>query len=232
MFKKQCVELVVKEGRTISSIQREFDLGNRTLNAWIKKYSSPFLDNEKSDMEDLRSLRREIQNRTYSEKSKMIAGLNVYVTNTPWEWVPMEQVHNLYTLRWQIEIVFKTWKSFFKIDHYRNVKQEQLECQLYGKLIAIFLCSSTMFKMRQLLLQKKKSELSEYKAIGMIQDYLYLLHQAIQKTTQEVTKILIRLFHLLQKNGRKSHRYEKKTVFDIMGVIYEYSGFRKQKKAA
>ena len=61
MFKKQCVELVVKEGRTISSIQREFDLGNGTLNAWIKKYSSPFLDNEKSDMEELRSLQREIQ---------------------------------------------------------------------------------------------------------------------------------------------------------------------------
>ncbi|WP_242320264.1 transposase [Bacillus cereus group sp. BfR-BA-01349] len=61
MFKKQCVELVVKEGRTISSIQREFDLGNGTLNAWIKKYSSPFLDNEKSDMEELRSLRRKIQ---------------------------------------------------------------------------------------------------------------------------------------------------------------------------
>lgn len=64
------------------------------------------------------------QNRTYSEKSKMIAGLNVYVTNTSWEWVPMEQVHELYTLRWQIEIVFKMWKTLFKIDHYRNVKQE------------------------------------------------------------------------------------------------------------
>ena len=49
-------------------------------------------------------------------------------------------------------------------DHYSTVKQERLECQLYGKLITIFLCSSTMFKMRQLLLQKEK-ELSEYKAI-------------------------------------------------------------------
>ncbi|UOB95366.1 hypothetical protein BTI679_27030 [Bacillus wiedmannii] len=36
-FKKQCVELVIKEGRTISSIQREFDLGHGTLNSWIKK---------------------------------------------------------------------------------------------------------------------------------------------------------------------------------------------------
>ncbi|MFE6708879.1 IS4-like element IS231Q family transposase [Bacillus thuringiensis] len=171
------------------------------------------------------------KHRTYSEKSKLVAGLNVYVTNAPWEWVPMEQVHELYTLRWQIEIVFKTWKSLFDIDHCRTVKQERIECHLYGKLIAIFLCSSTMFKMRQLLLQKKQKELSEYKAIGMIQDHLFLLYQSIQNT-REITKLLTRLFHLLQQNGRKSHRYEKKTVFDIMGVIYEYSGCSKQKKAA
>ncbi|WP_142238891.1 IS4 family transposase, partial [Bacillus cereus] len=135
--------------------------------------------------------------KSYSEKSKILSGLNVYVTNTPWEWVPMKQVHELYSLRWQIEIVFKTWKSLFHIDHCRTVKQE--------RMIAIFLCSSTMFKMRQLLLQKKQKELSKYKAIGMIQDHLFLLYQAIQNT-QEITKLLIRLFHLLEKNGRKSHR--------------------------
>ncbi|MBJ8026035.1 MULTISPECIES: IS4 family transposase [Bacillus] len=176
--------------------------------------------------------KEKLKHRTYSEKSKLVAGLNVYVTNAPWEWVPMEQVHELYTLRWQIEIVFKTWKSLFDIDHCRTVKRERIECHLYGKLIAIFLCSSTIFKMRQLLLQKKQIELSEYKAIGMIQDHLFLLYQAIQKNTQEITKLLIRLFHLLQQNGRKSHRYEKKTVFDIMGVHYEYSIAREQKKAA
>ncbi|PEM70568.1 IS4 family transposase [Bacillus pseudomycoides] len=169
---------------------------------------------------------------TYSEKSKRLAGMNLYVTNTPWEIVPMEQIHNFYSLRWQIEIIFKTWKSLFQIHHWQYIKQERLECHVYGKLIAIFLCSSTMFKMRQLILQKKKKELSEYKAIGMIQDHLHILYQAIQQNTQEITKILTRLFHLLQKNGRKSHRYDKKTVFDILGVVYEYNGLRKQKKTA
>ncbi len=66
----------------------------------------------------------------------------------------------------------------------------------------------------------------------MIQDHLYILYQAIQQSTQEMTKILIRLFHLLQNNGRKSHRYEKQTVFNIMGVVYEFNGLRKQKKIA
>lgn len=54
---------------------------------------------------------------------------------------------------------FKNWKYIFKTDGYRNVKQEQLECQLYGQLISILLCFSTMFKIRKLLLRKKQKEL-------------------------------------------------------------------------
>jgi len=81
-------------------------------------------------------------------------------------------------------------------------------------------------------LSSYQKELSEYKAIGMIQDHLYILYQAIQQNTQEITKILCHLFSLLLKNGRKSHRYEKKTGFDILGVIYEYSGLEKQNKIA
>ncbi|HDR6299785.1 IS4 family transposase [Bacillus cereus] len=159
----------------------------------------------------------------YSPRSKRLSGINVYMTNTPTDIVPMGQVHDWYSLRWQIEIIFKTWKSFFHIHHCKKIKRERLECHLYGQLIAILLCSSTMFQMRQLLLMKKKRELSEYKAIYMIKDYFFLIYQAIQKDTQELSKILIRLFNLLQQNGRKSHRYEKKTVFDILGVVYNYT---------
>lgn len=58
-------------------------------------------------------------------------------------------------------------------------------------------------------------------------DYFPLLFQATQKSTQELSKILLRLFDLLQKNGRKSHRYEKKTVFDILSVVYQYTTGRR-----
>jgi hypothetical protein len=160
----------------------------------------------------------------YSEKSKRLTEINVYITNIAWEVVPKEHVHDLYSLRWQVEIVFKTWKSFFQIDQCKDVKRERLECHLYGQLIAILICSSTLFRMRELLLKEKQVELSEYKAFYMIQTYFPLFHQALQQeNTQTYTKILLRLFHLLKKNGRKSHRYEKKTVFDILGVVYEYT---------
>ncbi|HDR8434426.1 TPA: IS4 family transposase [Bacillus cereus] len=155
------------------------------------------------------------------DKSKRLMGINVYITNTSLEEVPTNYVHSLYSLRWQIEILFKTWKSFFEIDECKNIKRERLECHLYGQLISILLCSSTMFQMHQFLLEKKNQELSEYKAIYIIKDYFPLLFQAIAFGTEELLKILHRLYQLLKKNDRKCHRHKKMTVFDILGIVYK-----------
>ena len=57
------------------------------------------------------------------DKSKRLMGMNVYITNTSLEEVPTNYVHSLYSLRWQIEILFKTWKSFFGIDECKNIKE-------------------------------------------------------------------------------------------------------------
>ncbi|MED3615144.1 transposase [Bacillus wiedmannii] len=105
------------------------------------------------------SQKRKKKGITYKERSKRLSGINVYITNLSTENVPMEHIHDLYSLRWQIEILFKTWKSFFQIHKCKEIKRERLECHLYGQLISILLCSSTMFQMRQLLLDKKKKDI-------------------------------------------------------------------------
>lgn len=159
---------------------------------------------------------------TYSERTKQLQEINVYITNIPSEYVPKECIHDLYSLRWQIEIIFKTWKSIFRLHHNTNVKIERLECHLYGKLIALLLSSTIMYQMRRLLVIKKQKELSEVKAMYMIYDYFKKLYRYMQQQTTHLSKSLLRLFYLLEKNGKKSHRYQKKTVFDILGVAYEY----------
>lgn len=145
----------------------------------------------------------------------------MYVTNIPSEYVLKEAIHEFYSLHWQIEIIFKTWKSIFRIHHNTNIKKERLECHIYGKLIALLLSSTVMFQMRQLLLMKKQKELSEWKAMYMIHDYFRVLYQQMQHQSNQLAKSFLRLFHLLDKNGQKSHRYRKKTVFDILGIAYE-----------
>ena len=77
------------------------------------------------------------------DKSKRLMGMNVYITNMSLEEVLTNYVHSLYSLRWQIEILFKTWKSFFEIDECKNMKRERLECHSYGQLIGTLICSST-----------------------------------------------------------------------------------------
>lgn len=64
--------------------------------------------------------------------------------------------------------------------------------------------TSTIFKRRQILLQKKKRELSEYKVLRMIQNHLFLIFQATQKNTQAITKIFIRLFPTKEKQPKIS----------------------------
>lgn len=45
---------------------------------------------------------------TYSERSKKLSAMNFYITNIPAEWIPGTDLHDLYSLRWQVEILFKT----------------------------------------------------------------------------------------------------------------------------
>jgi hypothetical protein len=164
------------------------------------------------------------------DSTKELMGLNIYITNIPKEIASKEVIHEIYSLRWQVEIIFKTWKSVFNIDEVKPVKLERFECLLYGKLIAIILSSSLVFKMRSLLLLKKKKELSEIKCICTLKEYLTGIYNAITGTLQDIKQILLRIYNMIEKNGLKSRRKEEKTVFDILKVVYEFDA--KEKSAA
>ena len=115
--------------------------------------------------------------------------------------------------------LFITWKSFFKIHRCKNIKQERLECHLYGQLIGILITSSISYRLR-MLLYLKQIETSEYKAFYTVKGYLRHIYSAIQKSTQELSKLFIRLFDFLRQNGRKSHRSDRKTAFDILSACH------------
>ena len=53
---------------------------------------------------------------TISDEFKKRAHFNIFITNVPEEVCNAKEITNLYKLRWQIELIFKTWKSIIKID--------------------------------------------------------------------------------------------------------------------
>lgn len=66
-------------------------------------------------------------------------GMNLFVTNMEEQDIPKELVWSLYRLRWQIELVFKVWKSIASVDKIKKAKRERIECHLYGKLLWVLL---------------------------------------------------------------------------------------------
>jgi hypothetical protein len=74
-----------------------------------------------------------------SDMHKIRLKYNTYITNVSKEILPYKKIRKTYYLRWQIELVFKTWKSFFEINKIKKVKKERMECQLLAKLIWILL---------------------------------------------------------------------------------------------
>jgi hypothetical protein len=70
-----------------------------------------------------------------TEKHKIRCRYNTFITNVDRESLQAEMVRRVYYLRWQIELVFKTWKSNLQINKLKKVKKERLECQLLAKLL-------------------------------------------------------------------------------------------------
>ena len=74
-FKKKIVQLYLEEGRTIKSLDEEYQLGDGTVRKWVRAFreeceTNPDLYHTKNLYEENRKLRRELE-----EKKKEIAFL-------------------------------------------------------------------------------------------------------------------------------------------------------------
>jgi hypothetical protein len=135
---------------------------------------------------------------------------NSYVTNIPFDWFPALILIQIYGIRWQIEIMFKVWKSVFKIDTVGNMIAERALCLLYGRLIWITL-QMKLFKVYKMNIygvsQKEVSELSAFKQMN---EYKDRFKNAILSGNKEVWLALIMfLFDVIQNFAIKKKRKDK-----------------------
>jgi len=84
-----------------------------------------------------RRLRKEAKKkgRTPSKHHLKMCDWTIMTTNVPRRWLPLEMVRILYTVRWQIELLFKQLKSILRVHQSDTSNENRLRCELYGKLI-------------------------------------------------------------------------------------------------
>lgn len=76
---------------------------------------------------------------TLSAARLALCDWSLFVTNMPEELITSEEILVLARLRWQIELLFKLWKSHGHIDKSRSEKPWRILCELYAKLIAMII---------------------------------------------------------------------------------------------
>jgi hypothetical protein len=66
-----------------------------------------------------------------------LAAWTILVTNVPPELLTLREAMVLARTRWQIELLFKLWKSHGRIDESRSAKPWRVLCEVYAKLLAL-----------------------------------------------------------------------------------------------
>jgi hypothetical protein len=75
--------------------------------------------------------------RTASAEQLELARWLLLLTTAPRRLLSFSQVVIIVRLRWQIELLFKLWKEYGRVDEWRTKKPWRILCEIYGKLIAM-----------------------------------------------------------------------------------------------
>ncbi len=79
------------------------------------------------------------EGRTPSAKQLALAEWTIFITNVSGTRLTVKEVLVLGRLRWQIELVFKLWKSQGQVDESRSEKPYRILCEVYAKLLALLI---------------------------------------------------------------------------------------------
>ena len=169
------------------------------------------LVDEQTYQKRLAKLKKDSRERGWSvsEQCKIRLRMNLMITNASTEEIPASKVYMLYKFRWQIELMFKEWKSSgWNIDKIKHVKYERYMCLLYAKLLMIILSdriygifASANYRECRKILSKCKCVKTLCKT-GMI---CQMLDSSADKI-HEILEIINRLFsrgHFLNKRKNR-----------------------------
>jgi hypothetical protein len=158
-------------------------------------------DQEQRQQEMRIKRRKQTKPGKVKQKSYEVSSISTYVTNFPSE-VSVEEITGLYRYRWQIELVFKSWKTDMDVDYYRRMKLERWECHFYACLILLLLSMLITYQIRLYLWEEKGIILSEMIAMREISKRIWKVWQARDDLEQEV--VMNNIIKILARIGRKN----------------------------
>lgn len=163
-----------------------------------------------------------------SEEYKFLARFNLFITNVTEEVLPDKVISSLYRMRWQIELIFKIWKSVFGIHHVRKMKYQRWLCLLHFKLLMMIINWNIIMAQRNYHYRWKGKLLSLNKCFKTLFDNIYRLRETLRLGQKGIAKFIKWVNRILNENHwleRKKNKLGLENIFYIMfckSNIYVY----------
>lgn len=156
--------------------------------------------------------------RKTNEDYKFKIKFNLFITNVPNEELPIKMMSTLYRIRWQIELVFKVWKSVFGIDDKSRMKFERWLCLLYVKLLIMLVNWNIIMSSRNHMHEGNGKLLSLNKCFKTLFDNNYRFRKALKRGSSEIRKLLAWASKIFIKNHWLEMKKKSKSLKEIIDL--------------
>jgi Transposase DDE domain len=160
-------------------------------------------------------VRREAKQRgrPVSQKKLDLCEWNLLVTNAPAKLVGRWEAHGLRRVRWQIELVFKVFKSEGKIDETRSKCPHRVLCELYAKLLGMVVQQWALLAAGYVMLRH-----SARRAARRVRQRAKQLLQALGSAEKLLGEVL-RLARVLHRRCRIKRRKATPSTLDCLMAL-------------
>jgi hypothetical protein len=142
--------------------------------------------------------------------------LNVFVTNITKEELPLQQAYELYKIRWQIELMFKIWKSILKLDVVRKMKADRLKCYLYTKLLWILLCWDITAISELIVWSKQQKLISLYKCFALLKNRASEIIDVLFNINEKIKEWITKMMEFFSNYGLRENKKGRKNIAEIL----------------
>ena len=144
---------------------------------------------------------------TPSQAHLTLLAWNLFVTNVPGTVWPPQMVGRAYAFRWQVELVFKSWKSGLQLATLTSTTKHSTLCYLYGRMVLIVLIFALCPSLRAAAWQQQQREVSLLKLVRHFQasadHWLQVLFQSVAQLTRFLEHACAAAERLVTKEVRK-----------------------------
>jgi hypothetical protein len=149
--------------------------------------------------------------RQMSGQMKFLCHFNFFMTNAEEEKLPLDKIMPLYRFRWQVELMFKNWKSVFSIHSLQKMKEHRYITLLYIRLILILLNLQIVNRLQYSLSKRGQTEriLSYKKTLQTLKDRFPDLLNILRSNREEAIKSLGNIFRILSKKHWREKRKKR-----------------------